>query len=76
MNAVRAPAANVLVWGQVAAAIVLVADGRYPQVVVSNIGDAARLAAALRPDADRCGVDLIVETGADGATHDVVARRR
>jgi hypothetical protein len=76
MGIAQAPAPNVLVWGQVAAAIALVADGRYPRVIVANITDAARLVDAMRPDADRCGVDLVAEDGADGSCCDIVARRR
>jgi hypothetical protein len=76
MGHAHMPAANVLVWGEVAAAIALVADGRYPRVIVANIADAARIVAALRPDADRCGVELVTEATADGTCRDVVVRRR
>jgi diacylglycerol kinase family enzyme len=76
MGSVQVPTAGVRAWGQVAAAIALVADRGYPEVVVAGVEDAGRLADALRPDADRCGVDLLVETGADGTAHHVVARRR
>ncbi len=61
---------------QVAAAIALVAEGRYRRVAVVGIPDALRLADALRADADACGVDLVVEAGADGVPQDVVVQRR
>lgn len=76
MRAERAPLERVRAWGQVAAAITLVAEGRYPEVSVSNIPDAVQVALGLRLDAERCGVDLATEIGSDGAVHSVVVRKR
>jgi hypothetical protein len=76
MSIAEVPTASVMAWGQVAAAIVLVASGRYPRVIVANIGDASRLVLALREDAERCGVALMAEVGADGCSTDIVVRRR
>ncbi len=71
-----APTARVRAWGQVAAAIALVAQGRYPRVVVTAVEDARQLVGALGPDAERCGVELVVEPCADDARADVVAQAR
>ena len=69
-------AAGVRSWGQVAAAIALVAEGHYPRVAVTGIPDAARVAEAFRPDAARCGVDLVVEERAPGAPQSIMVQRR
>jgi len=70
------PAARLRGWGQVAAAIELVARGRYPRVAVAGLPDAGRIAAALGPDADRCGVELVLEPAEDRVPCGIVVRRR
>jgi hypothetical protein len=68
--------AVVRAWGQVAAAIALVAERRYPRVEVTGIPDAVRVAEAFRQDAGRCGVDLVVDEQAGGTPHCITAQRR
>ena len=68
--------AAVRAWGQVAAAIALVAERGYPRVAVTGIPDATRLAEAFRADALRCGVDLVVDEQPDGQPHGITAQRR
>jgi acetyl/propionyl-CoA carboxylase alpha subunit len=70
------PAASLRAWGQVAAAIELVAQGHYPGVTVSGIPNARRIAAAFRPDAERCGVEIILEPARDGGSRGIIVRRR
>jgi hypothetical protein len=70
------PAAGLRAWGQVAAAIELVAQGHYPRVAVSGIPNAQRIAAAFEPDAERCGVEIVLEPGRDGESSGIVVRRR
>ena len=55
------PAASLRAWGQVAAAIQLVAQGHYPRVAVSGIPDACRIAEEFEPDAERSGVEIVLE---------------
>ena len=76
MVTAQVPLRELRAWGQLAAAIELVARGRYPEVEVANIEYAARLALALRSDADRLGIDLDVTAGPPGGSGGVVARRR
>ncbi len=61
---------------QVAAAILLVADGRYPEVTVANIDDAAVLAAELAEEADRRGVTLTLTPGATDRTRRIIIQCR
>ena len=61
---------------QVAAAILLVAGGRYPRVIVANLPDAAAIAAELEPDARRRGVELTVPEHATAPSLDIVVRRQ
>ena len=68
--------AGVRAWGQVAAAITLVADGRYPRVAVTGIPDAPRGAAAFRQDAARCGVEIVLEERRDALPTSLVVQRR
>ena len=75
MDTAQAPLEAVRAWGQIAAAIALVARGHYPEVIIANVPGAVRLVVALRPDADRCGVDLEVAEGAAEAACGVVVRR-
>ncbi len=56
-----------------AAAILLVAGGGYPEVVVANLDDAVTLAATLASDAARRHVRLAVPV--DGPRAIVVTRR-
>ena len=70
------PAVGLRAWGQVAAAIELVAQGRYPRVAVSGIPNARQIAAAFRRDAERCGVELVLEPPRNGESLGIVARRR
>jgi hypothetical protein len=66
---------HIRAWSQVATAVALVAEGRYPRVVVTAVANAARVAQAIRPDAERCGVEVLVEDPADGPQVVVVRRR-
>jgi len=70
------PAADPLGRLQVAAAIELVAQGRYPRVAVSGIPDAARIAAALGHEAERRGVQLVLEPTTNGVSLGVMVQRR
>jgi hypothetical protein len=70
------PAAGLWAWGQVAAAIELVAQGRYPRVAVSGIPNARRIAAAFRRDAECRGVELVLEPPRDGVSLGIVVQRR
>jgi hypothetical protein len=70
------PVAGVRAWGQVAAAIELVAGGRYPRVAITGIPDAPRVADAFRPDAERCGVELVLEERPSGEPRSLVVQRR
>jgi len=58
------------------AAILLVAGGRYPQVVVTNLDAAAGLARELFGEAARRGVKLSVPGVGTGDAHAVVVTRR
>jgi len=60
---------------EIAAAILLVAGGRYPAVLVANMADAADIAAAMRGDAASKGVRLILAERADGLGCDVRVTR-
>jgi hypothetical protein len=60
---------------QVRAAILLVADGHYPAVVISNLPDARLLAGELHTDAVRRGVSVTAPVNAVGTGYDVVVRR-
>ncbi len=75
MHAERVPLERVRAWGQVAAAITLVAEDRCVAVSVANIPDALRVALGLRPDAERCGVSLTADLGPNGEAMGVTARR-
>jgi hypothetical protein len=68
--------ASVRAWGQVAAAIAMVAGGRYPRVALTGIADAPAAAAAFGPDAERCGVELVIEERPDGSPVSLLVRRR
>jgi len=57
-------------------AILLVAGGRYPQVVVTNLDDPGALARELGPSAARRGVRLAVSPAQDGAVHAIVVSPR
>ena len=70
------PAASLRAWGQVAAAIELVAQGHYPRVAVSGIPDARRIAGEFEPDAERSGVEIVLERAMDGESLGIVVRRR
>jgi hypothetical protein len=70
------PAASLRAWGQVAAAIELVAQGHYPRVAVSGIPNARRIAAVFEPDAERCGVEIVLEPVGDSESPGIVVRRR
>lgn len=70
------PVAGVRAWGQVAAAIELVAGGRYPRVAITGLSDAPRVAEAFRSDAARCGVELVLEERANGLPRSLVVQRR
>jgi hypothetical protein len=70
------PVAGVRAWGQVAAAIELVARGPYPRVAVTGIPDAPRVAHAFRADAERCGVELVIEESANGEPRSLLVQRR
>jgi hypothetical protein len=76
MAIVVEPVVSMRAWSQVAAAIELVAQGRYPRVAVSGIRDARRIAAAFEEDAARRGVELILEPPRDGVSLGIVVRRR
>jgi len=60
---------------EIAAAILLVAGGRYPTVLVANLPDVADVVAALRGDATSKGVRLILDERADGLGCDVRVTR-
>jgi hypothetical protein len=68
--------AGIRAWAQVAAAISLVAGGRYPRVAVTGIPDAPRVAEAFGPDAARCGVELVLEERPDRCPTSIVVQRR
>ena len=76
MVTAQVPLREVRAWGQLAAAIELVARGRYPEIEIANIPYAARLVLALRSDAERCGVELQVTEGPSGQSGGVAVRRR
>ena len=61
---------------QVKAAIQLVADGRYPAVMVANLLDARLVVRDLIPQARRRGVDVTLPAAAAGSGCDVEVRRR
>jgi hypothetical protein len=56
---------------EVAAAILLVAGGHFPTVLVANMADASDVAAALRADAASKGIRLILDQRADGRGCDI-----
>jgi hypothetical protein len=60
---------------QVKAAILLVADGHYPGVVISNLPDARLLAGELHTDAVSRGISVTAPVNAIGTGYDVVVRR-
>jgi len=60
---------------EVAAAVMLVADGRSPEVVVANLDYATRAARELRPSAAAAGVVLVPLARAVGRGKDIAARR-
>lgn len=51
---------------EIAGAILLVAGGRFPQVLIVNLPDAVAIAQDLRGEAARMGVRLILAERADG----------
>jgi hypothetical protein len=61
---------------QVEAAILLVADGRYPSVVIANLADADPIARALCATASRAGVALSTTRRFVDGGADIVIRRR
>jgi hypothetical protein len=61
---------------QVQAAILLVADGRYREVVIAGLPDARLIAMGLVPDARRQGSDITLPANLCGSGCDVVVRRR
>jgi hypothetical protein len=58
------------------AAILLVAGGRYPEVVVTNLDDPVGLVRELGPSARQRGVHLAVSPAPDGAAHAIVVSPR
>jgi hypothetical protein len=76
MDTMDAATAGVRSWGQVAAAIELVAGGRYPRVALGGIPNASRVVEAFRPDAERCGVELILEERPGSEPRSLVVQRR
>ena len=59
---------------RVKAAILLVADGHYPEVVVANLPDAISIVDALTPEARRLAVELSLLPGSSGG--DIRVSRR
>jgi hypothetical protein len=43
---------------------------------VSGIPNARRIAATFEPDAERCGVEIVLEPASDGESLGIVVRRR
>ena len=60
---------------EIAAAILLVADGRFPEVVMANLPDCAFVAEELRADAARRCVRLVLIERSDGMGCDVRVTR-
>jgi hypothetical protein len=61
---------------EVTAAILLVAGGRFPEVLVANLPDCRAIMCDLRDEAARQGVELLLEERADGPETDVRVRVR
>jgi hypothetical protein len=60
---------------QVQVAISLVADGRYPGIIIANLPDARFIAHDLVPDARLRGVQITLPGNADGSGCDIEVRR-
>jgi hypothetical protein len=61
---------------EITAAILLVAGGRIPEVLVANLPDCRALVPDLQHEARLRGVELLLEERADGPDPDVRVRAR